>query len=466
MAMMVLDNTGPTAQPPINAKISEAIMRLHRRGSATHLTQLLSKLAPADIASVLNSFPEHKANEVFAFLSPASHASQVLEAMSEGQRNFILSHCPLEQIIPVLKVLPAELRQRRICGLGPEASQRLNEAMNEEPAAPSAEVESVYQSDTAGELMDTQIFAMPESTTAAEAINAVQGLSSHESIFYLYVVDDLQRLTGVCSLRKLILADPNKPIKEFTKTRLIKAEVNTPQGAVAKLLSRYRLLAVPVVDELGVLVGQITIDNVIHVIQEENTGSLMKMAGIGSKDANILAQSPFRIFTTRVPWLITAFVAYLLVSAILDGFEETLSAVVQLAFFFPIVIGMSGNAGSQTGAVVVRGLALGTIQSSHFFKLLFKELGANLVQGTIYGICLSAASYAIFQNPSLSLTLGPAMALSITIASAIAMSLPFFFKRIGVDPAVAAGPMALALIDMAGSINYLTIAFLVFSRSA
>lgn len=462
MAMMVQDTAKTNAQPPLDTKISDAILRLHRRGSATHLTQLLSKLKPGDIAQTLNHFPEHKANEVFACLAPMSYAVTVFQELDDVLKDHILTHCDLEQAVGVLKSLPEEVRQRRIAALSPEAGQRLMDAMKPPEQPEVLEDEGLYPEDSAGSLMDTQIFAMPESTTAAEAIIALQSLPSHESIFYLYVVDDLQRLTGVCSLRKLIQAEPDKILREFIHPRLIKTHVGTHQSQVAKQISRYRLLAIPVVDDLGVLVGQIAIDDLILVIQEENTSSLMKMAGVGSTDANILAQSPFYIFRTRVPWLITAFVAYLMVSAILDGFEETLSAVVQLAFFFPIVIGMSGNAGSQTGAVAVRGLALGTVQNSHFLRLLGKEVGANFVQGSFYGICLGIASYLIFWSVPLSLTLAPATALSITLASAIALSLPFFFKRLGVDPAVAAGPLALALIDMAGSINYLTIAYLVF----
>ncbi len=461
MGMMVLEDTKAVAASPFNTKIADAILRLHRRGSSTHLTQLLSKLKPEDIANVLNGVPEHKANEVFACIGQPHLAGQVLGGLDDQHKKFVLVHSTLEQIVAVLKVIPAEVRQRYLAVLEAEDAERLSQAMSAEKTAAEI-VPEIYEEDTAGSLMETNILALPETTTAAAAIQAVQSLFSHDSVFYLYVVDDLQRLTGVCSLRKLILADPNKTLKEFTQPRLIKVQTNTHQGEVAKLISRYRLLAMPVVDELGVLVGQITIDNLIHVIQEENTESIMKMAGIDSKDTNVLAQSALQIFKTRVPWLITAFVAYLIVSAILDGFEETLEAVVQLAFFFPIVIGMSGNAGSQTGAVVVRGLALGIIHSSHFFRLLLKELGANLVQGIFYGACLAIASYVIFQNPLLSLTLGPATALSITCASAIAMSLPFFFKKIGADPAVAAGPLALAMIDMVGSINYLTIAFLVF----
>ncbi|MEO5347126.1 MAG: magnesium transporter [Magnetococcus sp. YQC-9] len=463
MAMMVLDDKKSATQPAAksNANISEAIVRLHRRGATAHLAQLLSKLKPADLGSVLNGFPGPRALEFFCRIAPPEHAAQVLTELDDDHRRFVVSNCPTDHVKSILETLPSEVRQMALTGLEPEVADRLNAAMNRVVRRMDDE-EVVYKPGSAGSLMETNIIAMSDQTTAGDAILAIQALSSHDSIFYLYVLDDMQRLIGVCSLRRLIVADPKKTLREFTQTRLIKVHVDTPQGLVANQISRYRLLAIPVVDEFDVLVGQITIDNLIHIIQEENTNAIMKMAGIGSKDTNVLAQSPFTIFKTRVPWLITAFVAYILVSAILEGFEETLEKVVQLAFFFPIVIGMSGNAGSQTGAVVVRGLALGTIHNAHFFKLLFKEVGINVIQGLVYGLCLAGASYLIFQNPLLSLTLGIAMTLSITFSAAIAMSLPFFFKRLGADPAVAAGPLALAFIDMVGSINYLTVAFMVF----
>lgn len=463
MAMMVLDDNKAAAKPaPKNSNIAEAIVRLHRRGATAHLTQLLSKLKPADLGEVLNGFPGPRAMELFCRIAPPEHAAQVLTELDDDHRRYVVSNCPGEQIRTILDTLPPEVRQMALTGLDPEVAERLSQALNRFEKSSEDGDETIYTPGTAGSLMETNIIAMSDQTTAGDAILAIQALSSHDAIFYLYVLDDMQRLIGVCSLRRLIVADPKKTLREFTQTRLIKVHVDTPQGTVANLISRYRLLAMPVVDEFGVLVGQITIDNLIEIIQEENTNSILKMAGIGSKDTNVLAQSPFKIFRTRVPWLITAFIAYILVSAILEGFEQTLEKVVQLAFFFPIVIGMSGNAGSQTGAVVVRGLALGTIHNAHFFRLLFKELGINIIQGAVYGLCLAGASYLIFQNPLLSVTLGIAMTLSITCSAAIALSLPFFFKRLGADPAVAAGPLALAFIDMVGSINYLTVAFMVF----
>jgi magnesium transporter len=462
MAMMDLEETKPTPSQPPKNNISEAIVRLHRRGATVHLSQLLSKLKPADIASVLNGFQEHRAQEVFSAVTHLSHAALILEQLDDAHKQSVMRQTSTEQAWAILNNLPLETRTAILSTLDDVTSERLQESL-EIKQRPQRPVDNYsYKENTAGSLMETNILALPHTMTAAEAIRTIQELDDQNSIFYLYVIDEMHRLSGVCSLRRLILANPEKLLMEFTSSRLVKVHVDTPQGNVAQLISRHRLLAVPVVDELGMLVGQITIDNLIDIIQEENTESIMKMAGIGSSKTNVLTQSPLQIFATRVPWLITAFVAYLLISAILDGFEHTLAAVVQLAFFFPIVIGMSGNAGSQTGAVVVRGLALGTFHEGHFFRLLFRELGVNFIQGSIYGVALGGASYLFFQNLLLSLTLGIAMTLSISCSAVIAMSLPFFFKKLGADPAVAAGPLALAFIDMVGSINYLTVAFFMF----
>ncbi|MBF0128200.1 MAG: magnesium transporter [Magnetococcales bacterium] len=461
MSMMILEDEKKADQPTTNSRIVDAVNRLYRKGSTFHLTQLLGKLKPLELAQVLDDFPEHKSNALFALVKAPELAARVLMLVTDGLRNHLLTHCELEKALAVMENLSRDERNRCISGMDEESAKRLMEAMRQEPQEEGEDLLQ-YKQGTAGSLMTTSIFALPEMTTAAEAIDAIQDLSDHDSVFYLYMVDDLKRLTGVCSIRKLILSDPDKPLKEFAQSRLIKVHIDTPQGEVANQVSKYRLLAVPVVDDDGVLIGQIAIDDLVHVIQEEHTESLMKMAGVDKKASDVMSQTPLQIFKTRVPWLVTAFVAYLLVSAILGGFEETLERVVQLSFFFPIVIGMAGNAGSQTGAVVVRGLALGLVNPSHYFKLLAKELGANVVQGGVYGLALAVAAYLIFQNVQLSMVVGPALVANITASSFIALSLPFFFKRLGADPAVAAGPLALAFIDLVGSTNYLVIAFLVY----
>jgi magnesium transporter len=273
-------------------------------------------------------------------ITPPLNAALVLDEVHDSLRNYLLAHCQTDLIVAALECLPADARNRYLSTLDESVAQHLMEAMRLESAKDLEDLRQ-YKQSTAGGLMSTHCFALPETTPAAEAIKAVQGLSSRDSVFYLYLVNEQRRLTGVCSLRKLLLTESEKPIKEIMTSRLIKANVNTPQEEVARQITRYRLLAIPVVDNQGCLLGQITIDRLVDIIQDETTGSILRMVGIQSTKTDVLTQSPLHIFRTRVPWLITAFLGYLAISAVLDGFEETLSTVVQLAFFFPIAIGMS-----------------------------------------------------------------------------------------------------------------------------
>jgi len=454
------DNIDPAVDES-NPQITEAIHRLYRKGASYHLAQMLGKLRPGEVANALEGLSMHTATAVFALITPPLHAALVLDEVEDSLRNHILAHGAVDGIVAALECLPGNARNRYLSALDEPVAQRLMDAMRQESAKDLEDLRQ-YKQSTAGSLMSTHCFALPETMPVPEAIKTIQGLPSKDSVFYLYMVNDQKKLTGVCSLRKLLLSPEENRLEDIMTTRLIKANVNTPQEEVARQATRYRLLAVPVVNNQGLLLGQITIDRLVEIIQDEATSSILKMVGIQSKRADVLVQSAFHIFRTRVPWLITAFLGYLAISAVLDGFENTLSSVVQLAFFFPIVIGMSGNAGTQTGTVVVRGLALDMIRGPHFFKLLLKELGTNLIQGSVYGVCLGVAAYLVFQSGRLALTVGPAMMINIILASAIAMSLPFFFKRIGADPAVAAGPLALTFIDFVGSTNYLIIAYLMF----
>ena len=445
-------------------EIGEAIERLHRKGASFHLTRLLTHIAPGDIAQVLNGLHEQDASAIYALITPPDRACLVFKALNEEHKRYILSSGTIEHALGTLGALSPEMRINCINALNAMRAKRILRKMSREDPDGTFDLLN-YLPGSAGRLMSPHVFHQLDSTTAAATIQALQDLSEHKMVFYVYVVDGQKRLIGTLSMRQLIMAAPEKTLREIMNPKVLKATTRTPQLEVARQATTYRLLAVPVVDEKGILVGRITIDDLIQVIHEENSNTMLKMAGSSASKGSLLTQSPFFIFGARVPWLITAFLGYLAISMILGEFEETLSAVVQLSFFFPIVIGMSGNSGTQTSTIVIRGMALGQIRNSHFFKLLWKELGANIVQGVVYGSLLAVAAYVIFQNLKLSLTVGPAMMCNMIASSVIAMSLPFFFKKMGADPAIAAGPLALTIIDLVGSTNYLLIAHFVFNLS-
>lgn len=272
------------------------------------------------------------------------------------------------------------------------------------------------------------------------------------------------RLMGVVSLRQLLLAHPVKSLREVMNPRVISVHTGESQEVVAKQVDKYRLLAITVVDDDGVLVGMVTVDDVIGVLEDETTREMLTMAGTSRSE--LLTQSPYSIFKYRMPWLFAAFLGGVGAAAVLDQYETTLSTVIQLSAFLPIVMGMAGNVGTQAATVAARGLATGSIKVSNFASLLLKELSVGLLLGTFYGELLGAVSFLMFQNFSgvvkLVITVSVSIMLNICLAAIIAASLPMLFQRLGTDPALASGPFVLTSIDVLGVINYPIVASLVF----
>lgn len=269
---------------------------------------------------------------------------------------------------------------------------------------------------------------------------------------------------GVVSLRQLLLAHPVKSLREVMNPRVISVHTGESQEVVAKQVDKYRLLAITVVDDDGVLVGMVTVDDVIGVLEDETTREMLTMAGTSRSE--LLTQSPYSIFKYRMPWLFAAFLGGVGAAAVLDQYETTLSTVIQLSAFLPIVMGMAGNVGTQAATVAARGLATGSIKVSNFASLLLKELSVGLLLGTFYGELLGAVSFLMFQNFSgvvkLVITVSVSIMLNICLAAIIAASLPMLFQRLGTDPALASGPFVLTSIDVLGVINYPIVASLVF----
>ncbi|MBF0428748.1 MAG: magnesium transporter, partial [Magnetococcales bacterium] len=320
-----------------------------------------------------------------------------------------------------------------------------------------------YLPDTAGNLMTSQFFAIQETATAKEVLEALRGLPYHEFVFYVYVLDENQRLTGVSSLRKMLLSPGDKLVRDIMEERVHTVNVDTPQEEAAKLVTEMDLMAIPVINDQGVLRGIITVDDMIHVIQDADTQSMLKAVGVDSEHKlSIMSQPITSVAKTRIPWLAAPFLGGLLAAWILGAFEDTMSKVIQLSFFMPMIFGMAGNVGSQTAVVAVRGLATGAIKVSDYYALLFKETQTGLLIGCFYGLCLSGYALLVFKSTILAFVVGISILSNITYAGVIASSLPLLLQKLGHDPAVGGGPYVLTTVDVLGVINYLLIATLVY----
>jgi magnesium transporter len=323
----------------------------------------------------------------------------------------------------------------------------------------SDEVEDLlrYENDTAGGIMVADFIALAEDTTAKEAIEALQKeYSDVEMPFYLYVVDDYGKLVGVSSLRQLVLVRPESPLKEFMTTDVFSVQTDMDQEEVAKIVARYDILAVPVVDDTNRLVGIVTVDDVIDIFRREATEDILKMAGVGEEFVE--TKSVLKSTRIRLPWLFASCLGGIVAFFIIGKFEGSLAKIATLAAFIPVIMGMGGNIGTQSSTIVVRGMATGRIDIRDFWSVLLKELTIGLILGVIYGLLIGSVAQIRYSMGALAISVGLAVISSMSIAALVGSMVPMAFARIHIDPAVATGPFVTTAIDIISVTFYFMIA--------
>ncbi|MBF0296002.1 MAG: magnesium transporter [Magnetococcales bacterium] len=463
MSMIVAEEPRDSMEALPAPKYVETIRRLYRKGATAQLNRIIAKLLPGDIAMAINATDDlDEALDLFNLIADLHQAGETLKDLREDCQIHIVSTSEQSRIIAILENLPPDTRSHIISQLSPEVGSLLMNALTRDT---QKEVQNLlqYLPDTAGKLMTSEFFAIQETVTAAESLEALRELPSHEFVFYVYVLDEQQRLTGVSSLRKLLLSPPETQIRHFMDTHVHTVNVDTPETEAARIVTTHDLMAIPVVNDQGVMRGIITVDDLIHVIQDADTQAMMKSVGADSEQSmGILSQAVTSVARTRLPWLAAPFLGGLLAAWILGAFEETMSRVIQLSFFMPMIFGMAGNVGSQTAVVAVRGLATGVIKVSDYVALLFKETKTGMLIGAFYGICLSGYALVVFKSTTLAFVVGISILSNITYAGVIASSLPILLQKLGHDPAIGGGPYVLTTVDVLGVINYLLIASLVY----
>ncbi len=307
--------------------------------------------------------------------------------------------------------------------------------------------------------MSTEFIALPEDLTVREAISYLKTKKKIEKIFYIYVVDKDNILVGVVSLKQLILAPDETKLKDIMIRDIIKVSYDTPQEEVGTIVSKYDLLAVPVVNEKGQLIGIITIDNVIDIITEEALDDFYKIAGT-SKEEVVYGDDILKIAKFRLPWLITNFIGGLITGAILYAFKNTIKEVIALTSFVPVIMGMGGNVGTQSSSITVRGLATGKIILGKVIPVLYKEVRVGAVMGLVCGSLVGIVGGLWKLEPILGFVVGLSMFFAMTVASAVGVIMPVLFKKLNIDPAIASGPFVTTSNDITGLSIYMFMATL------
>jgi magnesium transporter len=441
-----------------NKVLVESIKRLLRRNATSHLRKIVNKTHAADLARLFRSLPLAHQHTVFNLIDEDEQKGILFSEMDEDTFLDFIQELKIDEMVTVLEDMASDDVADLIERMPDETADLVLKKMKQEG---SEEVESLlgYEKDSAGGIMTPDFIALPENITAKEAVKSIQ--KEHldvEMPFYLYVVDENQKLVGVSSLRQLVVSPPETSLKELMTADVFSVRTHTDQEEVAKLVARYDLLAVPVVDDTNSLVGIVTVDDVIDIIKEEATEDILRMAGAGAEFVE--TKSVLKSTRIRLPWLFASCLGGLLASLIIGHFEDSLTQVTFLAAFIPVIMGMGGNIGTQSSTIVVRGLSTGLLNVRDIGKVVGKELTIGFFLGIVYGGLIGTVAHFHQDSLALGISVGSAVISSMSVAALVGSLVPMLFARLNVDPAVATGPFVTTAIDIISVFFYFQIATL------
>lgn len=438
--------------------LRDMIRRLNRRNATGHLLKLVAKTHPADMAWVVRHLSEHERTEVFNIIVQTDQVGDFLSEIDEAIMVSLVEKLTPQFLADVVADMSPDDAADLIDALPDDFATDVRKHMEKEDRE---EVDDLlqYHPESAGGLMSPDFMYLDEELSVGEAIAKVQKRSEEkEMVFYLYITYGDGKLAGVVSLRELITNPPHRQLKNIMQPNVLSVTTDTDQEEVAHVISKYNILAIPVVDANYVLVGIVTVDDIIDVMREEASEDFLQMAGAG-KDTEILLKSTKESAMIRAPWLFASWIGGVAALLIIGAFEKELSQVMALAAFIPIVMGMGGNIATQSSTIVVRGIATGNVNLGDFRKIVFKELRIGLILGLLYGSFLGVLAYFGYAEPSLlGLVVGLSVFFSMAMAATVGTVIPLVLKRFDIDAAVATGPFVTTAIDILGVLAYFMIA--------
>lgn len=451
-----------TATERKNEVLLDTLRRFVRRGSRASIVKLLGKVRPEDVAVVMRGLTPAERSHVFHILIDEypDSAGDVLTELEAPQRNELLERLSTGEIAAILDLMELDDAVFVVDSMPEELRGRVLEVVDLRRMG-DMQAHLAYEEDSAGRIMTTDFFSLPAEATVGQAIAAVQEASDIDMVFYLYVVDGDGRLVGVTSLRQLLLNKPEKKLGDIAQREVISVAAETDQEEVAQLTARYDLLAIPVVGPDRKLLGIVTVDDIIDIVKEEATEDFYKMAGT-SEDELIYQERSLKVAGIRLPWLLVNMVGLIGSGILLERFQVSFKEALFLLTFVPVVMGMAGNSGTQTSTIAVRGLATGrlTLGPGRLRHFLWQQFKVGLLLGLVTGALVALVAFALEQNPWYSLVVGCSLFGAIVLASLNGVVIPVLFERIGVDPAVAAGPMVTTSNDIMGLLIYFGLASL------
>jgi len=425
----------------------KSIKVMLKRGDTAQLKELFLKLHPADIAEIVGEIQidnhKHlfklmdyeKAADVLDELEPEVQID-IINSLPESDKVQIIREMSVDEIVDLLQAIPESKAEKILEKFSIEELEDIKGLL-------------LLSYDSAGGIMTTEYVYIPHNTTTHDAIKMVRRFGRHaETIYYLYIVDDDHKLVGVLSLRELISAQRGQLVKDIMQKKIITVDVDEDREVAVKTINKYSLLAAPVVDSKGRLMGIITVDDALEVLKEETTEDIHRLAGITVREDTTLLTSPIEAFKKRMPWLLVCLIGDILAGNVIKGFSSTLEAVIVLAFFIPVLMDTSGNVGTQSLALAVRGLATEQLTRDNVAKNLIHETFAGLIIGIICGGLFATLAFLWQGNPYIGITVGVAMVIGLSLSAFIGMLIPILLNLFSIDPAIASGPLITTIVDI------------------
>jgi magnesium transporter len=435
------------------ARLGETVRELLASGRPERLTQLLEEAHPADIAATLRDLPVVEQVLVFRRLNP-EQAGLVLAELDDQQLLDLVRALDEIEISSILDRMPPDDAAQVVDELPEEQAEKVLDLMKEEK---SDEVQGIleYPEQSAGRLMSSDVVALPESTTVEEAIQHLRRAVTEERTFELYVIDAHRHLVGRVPLRRLLIADPRAPLSALLDEEIVTVRPEMDREDAARLVAKYDLVSLPVVDEQNRLLGALTVDDVIDIVEEEASEDIFRIAG--SDAAELERRAPYQVALLRLPWVLTTLVIELLAGWIIHAFDRTLAQVILLASFMPVIQAISGNTGLQSVTMVVRGLATGQVQLARWWEPLRRQAQTSSILGAVCAVVVGTVGFLWHSGP-FAFVVALSMFISVNLSGLAGTVIPMLSKRLGFDPALTAGPFETALQDVLGVTIFLSLA--------
>ena len=454
-------------------RLLDLLLRLINRGSQHQFNLLFHKYHEADIAEALEGLPTEKQTLFFNRLI-TNETVDVFEEMDTESQIEIITNFKIENAAELIEKMEKDDAVDLLEALLDEDQLKAKQILNKLDVDDQIQLNRLltYKEDSAGTLMTTDFVSIPEKLTVREALDLYKEKAPDETdaAFYLFIVNEHDQIKGVISIRKLLLSSPDSLVKNIRNNYPIKVNVKTDQEDVAKLFQKYRSIILPVVDDLDIVLGVITIDDVVDVVVEEADEDMLKLSGASGDDLQsnkLISGSIWYAMVHRMPWLFVTIIGGIIASLIMIFYTSKLTnTMLSLSFilsFVPLLMGLGGNIGNQSATILVRAMAINQISEAKKWVTILREFGLGLFIGGIIGGIVGSYVYLVSSSMTMAICIAITIAVNMSVAALLGAGLPVIFKALKIDPAIASAPFISTSLDIIGQVIYFSIAISMFN---